>query len=185
MWLRQRGPVLRVLRAVLGAHRDAQHHGHVQLAGRHGLPLRELVEDLVAGAAHEVGVHQLGHHPAAFQRVAHRRADNGGFGDRRVEQPVVGQRFGQAAIDGEGAAPIAILLAEGDHRRVDREPVEHGLEEAVADVVRLHLRDGLAVLGRGVRIFALICCTRGFSAEVLQELGLAARRASPPAGWRT
>ncbi len=60
-----------MLRAVLGADRDAQHQGHLQHAGRHGLPLGHLVEDLVAGAAHEVTVHQLGHDPAAADGVAH------------------------------------------------------------------------------------------------------------------
>ena len=62
-----RRPVLGVLGAVLGAHRDAQHQRHLQHAGRHGLPLGELVEDLVAGAAHEVAVHQLGHDAAALR----------------------------------------------------------------------------------------------------------------------
>ena len=47
--------------------RHAQHHGHSQLSARHRLPLRELVEDLVAGPAHEVGVHQLREGAAAFE----------------------------------------------------------------------------------------------------------------------
>ena len=51
--------------------------GMFSCAGRHGLPFGELVEDLVAGAAHEVGIHQLRHHPAALQGVSHRRAHDG------------------------------------------------------------------------------------------------------------
>ena len=41
-----------MLGTVLRTHRHAQHHRHHQLSRGHGLPLRELVEDLVAGAAH-------------------------------------------------------------------------------------------------------------------------------------
>ena len=91
MWAQMRGPVLGMLRAVFGADRDAQHHGHLQHAGRHGLPLGHLVEDLVAGAAHEVTVHQLGHDAAAAHGVAHARAHDGTLGDRRVEEAMVGQ----------------------------------------------------------------------------------------------
>ena len=88
----------------------------------------------------------------------------------RVEQAVIRQRFGQAAVDREGAAPIAILFAERDHGGVDREAVQHGFEERVADVVRLHLRNGLAA-SVGVRILPRICCTRGLSAMSCRNSG--------------
>ena len=141
-------------------------------AAGHGLPLGELVEDLVAGAAHEVGVHQLGDHPAPFQRVADRGADDGGFRDRRIEQAVVGESFRQAAVDGEGAAPVAVLLAEGDHGRVDGEAVHQRFEEPVADVERLHLRDGLA-LEQGRADLALDLLHARVLGEGLEQLRLA------------
>ena len=66
------------------------------------------------------------------QGVADGGADDGAFGDGRVEQAVVGQGLGQAAVDGERAAPVAVLLAVGHHGRVVVEAVEHGLEERLA-----------------------------------------------------
>ncbi len=144
--------VLRVLGAVLGADGDAHDHRHGQQPGGHRLPLRQLVEQLVAGPAHEVGVHQLGDHPAAFHAVTDGRADDGGLGDGRVEQPVIGQGLRQPAVHGERAAPIAVLLAERDHGRVDGEAVQHRLEDGVADVEHLHLGHRLAILEGGAHL---------------------------------
>ena len=180
----QGGEILRMLRAVLRADRHAQHHRHRQLAGGHRLPLRELVEDLVAGASHEVGIHQLGDDAAAFEGVADGGADDRRFRDRRVEQPMVGQRFGQAAIHGEGAAPVAVLLAERDHRRIDREAVQQRLEQRIADVVGLHLRDGMAV----VRSACESCRESAAPAGCRRAAAgtrARARRISRPAGSRT
>ena len=123
------GPVLRVLGAVLCAHRDAQHQRHLQQPTRHRLPLGHLVEDFVAGAAHEVAVHQLGDDTAAAHGIARAGTDDRTFGNRRVEQPVVGQRLGQAAVDAKRAAPIAVLLAKRHHGRVLVEAVDHRLKE--------------------------------------------------------
>ena len=167
------GPVLGVLGAVLGADADAQHHRHLQQAAGHRLPLGELVEDLVAGAAHEVAVHQLDERPAALQGVADGRADDRAFGDRRVEQAMIRQGLGQAAIDGERAAPVAVLLAVGDQRRIDVEAVEDGLEEGVADadalalgkLVALVVEGGAAALGEllDARVLLLrVISTSGF-----------------------
>ena len=80
--------------------------------------LDKLIEHLVARAAQEVAVHQLDQRPPAFQSIADRRADNRGLGDRAVEQAMVGQDLRQAAVDGERAAPVPVLLAIGDQRRV-------------------------------------------------------------------
>ena len=142
-------PVLAVLGAVLGADGDAQHDRHLQQAAGHRLPLGELVEDFVAGAAHEIAVHQLDQRPAAFQGVADGGADDGAFGDRRIEQPVIGQRFGQAAIDGERAAPVAVFLAVGDQRRIDVEAVEDRLEDGIADADASAAWEAVGRLRRG------------------------------------
>ena len=79
--------------------------GMVRLPGRHRLPLGKLVEDLIARAAHEIGVHQLRHHAPAFQRVSHGRAHDGRFGNRRVEEAMIRQRLGEAAIDARRRRP--------------------------------------------------------------------------------
>ena len=166
MWAHMLRPVLAVLGAVLRADRHAQHDGHLQQAAGHRLPLGELVEDLVAGPAHEVAVHQLDQRPAAFQRVADGGADDRAFGDRRVEQPMVGQRLGQAAIDGERAAPIAVLLAVGDQRRIGVEAVEDRLEERVADADRTAASAAVGPSRRGRCGCAWrAAATRGFSAS--------------------
>ena len=165
-------PILRVLGAVLGSDRDAQHNRHLQLGGAHGLPLGELVKDFVSGAAHEIGVHELGHGAAAFESVAHGGADNGGFGDGRVEQAVIRQGLGEAAVDGEGAAPVAVFFAESNHGGVDRVAIEHRFKEGVANVERLHLGHGLAVGERGADLAGDLLDAR-IGGEVLYELGRA------------
>lgn len=57
---RERGPVLRVLSAVFRSDRNADYDRHFQNVAAHGLPLGQLVEHLVAAAAEEVAVHDLG-----------------------------------------------------------------------------------------------------------------------------
>ena len=76
------GPVLGMLGAILGADGDAQDDRHLEDAGGHRLPLRQLVEDLIPGAAEEVGVHQLDQGAAATHRIANGGTDDRTFGDR-------------------------------------------------------------------------------------------------------
>ena len=165
----ERREVLRVLGTVFGADGDAHHHRQGQHSRGHRLPLRQLVEELVAGPAHEVGVHQLRDRPASLHAVAHGRADDTGFGDRRVEQPVVREGFRQTAVHREGAAPIPVLLAERDHGRVDGEAVEERLEDGVSDIEDLHLGHRLAILEGGADL-ALDLFDTGVVGEVLEQL---------------
>ena len=125
--------------------------------------------------------------PAAFQGVADGGADDGAFGDRRVEQAVVGQRLGQAAIDGERAAPVAVLLAVGDQRRVDVEAVEDRLEDARRGCRRTCSWAACCPSSSNAeRLRWASCLTRGFSSLGMQHLGLARRcPATRPSGWRT
>ena len=58
---------------------------------------------------------------------------------------MVGQRLGQAPVDTEGAAPVAVLLAVGDHGRVLREAVQERLEQGVAKGDHLRDREAIAV----------------------------------------
>ena len=78
----QGAPVLRVLGAVLAADRDPYDHRHLDLAPGHALPLGELVEDLVPGAAEEVAIHELYQRPAALHAVANCGSGDGCLGDR-------------------------------------------------------------------------------------------------------
>ena len=126
--------VLGVLCAVLAADGDAEDEGHFQKAAGHGLPLGHLVEDFIAGAAHEIAVHEFGDHAAAGEGVADGGAGDGGFGDGGVEEAVVGEGLGEAAVDGEGAAPVAVYLAVGDEGGVFVEAVDDGFEEHVAQL---------------------------------------------------
>ena len=72
----QRGPVLRVLSAILGADRHTKNHRHLQNAAGHCLPLCQLVEDFIAAAADEVAVHQLDNSSAAAYAIAHSGTDD-------------------------------------------------------------------------------------------------------------
>ena len=58
-------------------------------------------------------------------------------------------------------------------------------EDRVAHVVRLHLRHRLALVRWACGSCLRICCTRGLSASVLQELAARDRRTSRRAGSRT
>jgi len=147
-------PILRVLGAILVAHRHADHERHLEQPGRHCLPLRGLVEDLVTGAAQKVAVHQLDDRSTPGQGVADACAYDPGLGNRGVEQPPVRQQLGQTTVDGERAAPIAVLLTPGRHRRVSGEAVRHRLEQPVAELVHLQLGHRLAVgVERGADLF--------------------------------
>ena len=64
--------------------------------------------------------------------MAHRRRHDGGLGDRRIEQPLVWQDVGKTAIDAEGAAPFAALLAIGDQPIVMKHVVQYGFEQRIA-----------------------------------------------------
>jgi hypothetical protein len=46
---------------------------------------------------------------------------------------VVGQSLREPAIDGEGAAPVPVLLAISDQRGIGVEAFEDSLEEGIAD----------------------------------------------------
>ena len=145
----QARPVLRMLRAVFGAHGHAQYYRHLKYARAHRLPLGHLVEYLVARAADEVCVHQLDHCAAAAHRVTYRAADYGRFGYGRVEQTAVREHVGQSPVHRESAAPVAYVFAVCDQRAVLVTLVDQRLEYGVADVEHLHLGHCLAVRVKG------------------------------------
>ena len=68
----QGAPILAMLGAVLGAHAHAEHHGHLQHTGAHGLPLGQLVEHLVPGPALAQGGRDLSRRQIQYrQRPIH------------------------------------------------------------------------------------------------------------------
>ena len=138
-----------MLRAVAVADRHPQHQRQLQHAGGHGLPLGHLIEDLVAGAADEVAVHQLHHHAPAAHGVADRAADDRRLRDGRVEQAVIGQQLGEAAVHRERPAPVPVLLTVGDQRGVDGKAVGQRLEQGVAQRHHPRPRQRLAVRAKG------------------------------------
>ena len=81
----QGGPVLRVLGTVLGTYTHSNHHRHPQHTGAHTLPLGQLVEQLIAGAAEEISVHDLRYHTTAAHGIANGCTHNGRFTNGRVE----------------------------------------------------------------------------------------------------
>ena len=168
------GPVLGVLGAVLAAHRQAQHHRHFKHSGTHGLPFGQLVEHLVPGAAQEVAVHELCHHPAACHGIAHGGAHNAGFRNGGVEQAVIGQGFRHAAVDGKGAAPVAHILAKGDQGGVLIELVDDGLGDAVPQLIDPVFADGLAVLVQAKALLFGDLLNPGAFLTGQQHLGLSA-----------
>ncbi len=126
------------------------------------LPFGHLVEDLVAGPPHEVTVHELGHHPAAADGVAHRSSHDGRLGDGGVEEAMVGQAFGQAPVHAKGAAPIPILFAKGNYGGVFVETVDHGLEQRFGVGEAAQLGQGPAVLVQAKTAFGLQHLEPGF-----------------------
>ena len=142
-----------MLCAVLVANRYAQHHRHFQRARTHGLPFGELVEHLVTRAAQEIAVHQLGDRPSAHQRVADGAGNDGALADRGIEEAVIRQRFGQAPVYAERAAPIAVVLTKGDQGRVLIELVDNRFKQRIAYVELPDLGDSLAVFIKGIAAF--------------------------------
>ena len=135
-----------MLCAVLGADGYADDNGHLKYACGHRLPLGKLIEYLVSRAADEVGVHKLDDRTSARDGITYGRADDRGFGNGRVEEAVIRQSLGKSAVNGERAAPIAVVLAVGDERGILIEFIEYRLKERVAESENLDLRDLLAVL---------------------------------------
>ena len=158
----QSRPILRMLCAVLASDGYAEDDRHLEDARAHCLPLSHLVEYLVARTADKVGIHQLDDNSAA----AHCVADDRGLGDGRVEEAVIGDRIGYLLVYAERAAPVAVILTVCDERRVVIELVDYRLTETVADVVDLHLRNGLAVC---------ILCGANLGSHLLQTVAFLSR----------
>ena len=136
-----------MLRAILGADRASYHDRDVQQSVRHGLPFRELVEQIVSSSPDEIGIHEFDDGATAFHRGANGSRHDGGFGNRRVEEPVVRQEVGQASIDAERTAPFPTFLSVDDDAGVGQRGMQDRLEQAVAEGDCSQRRERLAVGG--------------------------------------
>ena len=138
------------------------------------------------GASQKVAVHQLDERASASEGIADSGSGDRGFGDGRVEQPVVGQRLGQSLIDRERAAPVAVLLAVGDERRVFVEAVGDGFEQGVLHADTARVGNGIAarvqtgtglsreldrarILGKRVRHFRFACWVHRFDMPIREH----------------
>ena len=136
-----------MLRAIFGPYRHTKNHRKAQLASRHRLPFCKLIENLVASAANEIGIHQFDERAASGKRVTDCRRDDGRLGDRRIEKTVIGDDIGKASMYTEGTAPVTAFLAIGDQAAVMCQVMKNRLRQRVTKRDRTHRRQLAAVLG--------------------------------------
>ena len=134
-----------MLCAVLGTNRYTDGDGHLEDACRHGLPLSDLVEDLVTGTTDEVSVHELNDNASAAHCITDGRADDSSLGDGSVEETVVRNSLGQAAVYCVCAAPVTVVFTVSDEGGILVELIHDSLEETVTNLIYLCLCNGLAV----------------------------------------
>src|SRR5436190_17228778 len=101
----------------------------LSLAAEHVFELGGLVEYLIEAHPHEVDEHQFGHRTHATGGSSNRSTDIGGFGERRIEQPVAIFRI-KSLGNAENTAPgvlVAIpahaaddILTHHEYRRIAR-----------------------------------------------------------------
>jgi hypothetical protein len=92
-----------------------------------------VVDQLVHADADEVHDHQLGHRSEAGDGGAHRGADDGRLGDRRVADPV-GPEGGREPLGdlGDPTGRVGQVLAEEDHVGVGGQRLRQGGVEGLA-----------------------------------------------------
>src|SRR6218665_2086355 len=124
-----------MLSAVFLADRYANHYRHLNYVAAHGLPFGQLIENFVAASSQKIAVHNLGNHTPARHSVTNGSAHNGALRNGRIEETMIGQCFRQSAIDRKSAAPISVLFAVSNERRVFVKPVDDGFKNRVAVLV--------------------------------------------------
>ena len=123
--------VLRMIQAAadVAAARRANDHRHRRAAA---VPIpegRRLIDDLIEAADDEVGELHLGDGPIATQRRADADADDGRFGDRRVDHAHLAELVVEALGDAERAAVGADILAQHEDLRI----APHLLDQRLAN----------------------------------------------------
>ena len=135
-----------VLGAVLSSHGHANNEGKIYQTTGHGLPFRHLVEKLVAGAANEIGIHQLDNGAATAQGIAHTSAHNHSLGNGSVEQAMPRQQFGQPPIDTKGTTPVSVFFTPGRQAIVGHKVLHQRFTEGIPE------RDGFGPTENGVAV---------------------------------
>ena len=82
--------------APAGSALGAQDQWHLELAARHEVGLRRLIDELVERERDEVDEHDLHDRPEAALGRADRHTADGTLTDRRVEHPVTSELVGEA-----------------------------------------------------------------------------------------
>ena len=155
---------LRVLRPRAGARANhrADDHRHIGATTEHVPELGDLVEDLVEANADEVDEHQLGHRPQAREGCATGHADDGGFGDRGVDDTAATKLRGKTGGDAEGAAGGFLdttaateaayhVLADNDHAVVAAHLQLQGFVDCITYVLDWHVSSSRRRRCRGHR----------------------------------
>ena len=135
--------------AEAGAVHGADHERGHRLAAEHVAELGRLVEDLVEADPHEVDEHQLGDGAKAGRGGTGGGADEGRFGDRRIENALAAEFAHQAFGDAERPAPGVVLagraeaagdvLAHDDDARIAAHLVAQRLEDRLAVAFLAHV----------------------------------------------
>ena len=134
---------LRVLRAAPGR-ADGRAHDQRDLdrPSRHISHLGSLIGELVHHAEEEIAILDVGDRAHA----GHRRADgdpgDAGLGDRRIQDALVPELFGQAERHGEGAAEAARdadIFPQAENRRVAPHLLADSFPQRLGDGHRRHL----------------------------------------------
>ena len=101
-----------------GAQRRAQHHRHFELAARHVVNLRGLVDHLIHGQRNKIAEHDVDHRPHAGHRRADADTGNAGFRNRRVDDALGAELFHQPGQNFERRARLGDIFADDKHRRI-------------------------------------------------------------------
>ena len=113
--------------APAGAALRTQHHRHRQLAARHEVGLRGLVDELVERERDEVDEHDLDHRPHAGLRGADGDTAHGRLADRRVAHALGAELLRQADRRLVGPALGDVLADHDDALVVAHRPRQGGV----------------------------------------------------------
>ncbi len=147
-----------MLSAVFASDGYAENYRHLKKSRAHRLPLGELIEYFVSCATDEVGIHKLNYSATACHCVTDSRTYDCGFGDRGIEQSVIGKRFCETAVNGKRSAPISIILAVSDERGILVEFINDCFKDAVSYAVLLDL---------GKQFALFVICVAGKRSDLL------------------
>ena len=119
---------------------DPDDHRHIELTARHVPDGGGVVDDLIERQQAEIDRHDLDDRPHAAERRTDAGADEGGFGQRRIANPVRAELVQQAPAYGVAAAISPDILAHQEDALI----LEHGLADRVVDGLAISRLDDVA-----------------------------------------